>query len=89
MREMRRQQDRLEVRASELCVAAGIDPESRVGEGRGMPAWCTFRDAARQEQVLKEAAEVELPPQAAEYQNSPLKVFGTFRRSGNGAAGWT
>lgn len=77
------------MRARELCVAAGIDPESRVGEGRGMPAWCTFRDAARQEQVLKEAAEVELPPQAAEYQNSPLKVFGTFRRSGNGAAGWT
>lgn len=76
MREMRRQQDRLEVCARELCVAAGIDPESRVGEGRGMPAWCTFRDAARQEQVLKEAAEVELPPQAAEYQNSPLKVFG-------------
>ena len=71
-----RQPHLLNSRARELCVAAGIDPESRVGEGRGMPAWCTFRDAARQEQVLKEAAEVELPPQAAEYQDAPLKVFG-------------
>lgn len=66
----------LENRARELCVAAGIDPESRVGEGRGMPAWCTFRDAARQEQALKEAAELELPPQAPEYRNAPLKIFG-------------
>lgn len=63
-------------RAREMCAAAGIDPDSRVGEGRGMPAWCTFRDAARQEQVLKEAAEIELPPQAPEFQNAPLKVFG-------------
>ncbi|WP_246696205.1 RtcB family protein [Mesorhizobium sp. SARCC-RB16n] len=55
---------------------AGIDPDSRVADGRGMPAWCTYRDAARQEQVLKEASEVELPPQATEYQNSPLRVFG-------------
>ena len=34
-------------RARELCVAAGVDPDSRVGEGRGMPAWCLYRDAAR------------------------------------------
>ena len=66
----------LEARARELCVLAGIDPESRVGEGRGMPAWCTFQNAARQEQVLAEASAVELPPQAAEYQNAPLTVFG-------------
>lgn len=65
-----------ENRARELCLAAGIDPESRVGEGRGMPAWCTFRDAARQEFLLKEAAAVDLPPQAPQYHNSPLKVFG-------------
>lgn len=71
-----RQHTPTDLRARELCAAAGIDPESRVGEGRGMPAWCTFRDAARQEQVLKEAAEIELPPQAPEYQNAPLKVFG-------------
>lgn len=71
-----RKPHRLEERARELCVAAGIDPTSRVGEGRGMPAWCTFRDAARQEQVLKEAAAVELPPQALKYQNAPLTIFG-------------
>ena len=52
--------------ARELCVAAGIDPESRVGEGRGMPAWCTFRDAARREQMLKDASEAELSMQAPE-----------------------
>src|SRR4029079_7614692 len=71
-----RQPHLLDSRARELCVAAGIDPDSRVGEGRGMPAWCTFRDAARQEHVVKEAAAVELPPQAPKYRNAPLKVFG-------------
>lgn len=73
-----RPQHPLENRARELCVAAGIEPDSRVGDGRGMPAWCTFRDAARQEQVLTEAAQVavELPPQAAQYRNAPLMVFG-------------
>lgn len=71
-----RKPDRLEARARELCTAAGRDPDSRVGEGRGMPAWCTFRDAARLEQVVAEAAAVELPTQAAAYQSAPLKVFG-------------
>lgn len=71
----------MEARARELCAAAGIDPDSRVGEGRGMPAWCTFRDAARQEHLLKEAAEVELPPQAPKYQDAPLKVFGDHEGS--------
>lgn len=71
-----RKPDRLETRARELCVAAGVEPDSRVGEGRGAPAWCTFRDAARQEQVLAEAKALELPPQAPQYQNAPLKVFG-------------
>jgi tRNA-splicing ligase RtcB len=71
-----RKPDHLDVRARELCVAAGILPESRVGEGRGMPAWCTFRDAARREQMLKDASETELSLQAPEYRNSPLKIFG-------------
>jgi tRNA-splicing ligase RtcB (3'-phosphate/5'-hydroxy nucleic acid ligase) len=71
-----RKPDPLESRARELCIAAGMDPDSRVGEGRGMPAWCTFRDAARQEFVLAEARALELPPQASQYQNAPLKVFG-------------
>jgi tRNA-splicing ligase RtcB len=73
--------DPYQARARELCIAAGIDPESRVGEGRGQPAWCTFRDAARKEHLAQqaEAAAVDiasLRPQAPQYQNSPLKVFG-------------
>src|SRR5438309_993900 len=71
-----RRPDPLETRARELAVAAGLNPDDRVGEGRGMPLWCSFRDAARQEHLVKEAAAVELPPQAPRYQNSPLKVFG-------------
>jgi tRNA-splicing ligase RtcB len=68
-------------RARELCVAAGIDPESRVGEGRGQPAWCLYRDAARREQLEREAqaasAEIaNLRPQLPEFQNAPLKIFG-------------
>src|ERR1044072_6050313 len=68
--------DKFEQRARELAIAAGLNPDDRVGEGRGMPVWCTFRAAARQEHVGKEAAGLHLPPQAPQYQNSPLKVFG-------------
>src|SRR5262245_11383739 len=73
--------DPYQQRARELCLAAGIDPDSRIGEGRGMPAWCTFRDAARAEHVAKEAAETAAgiaanKPQEQQYQNSPLTVFG-------------
>lgn len=75
--------DPLQARARELCIAAGIDPESRIGDGRGMPAWCTFRDAARAEQNAREvkaaAAEIAantIAPQSPEFQDAPLKVFG-------------
>ena len=71
-----RQPDKYEQRARELAITAGLNPDDRVGEGRGMPLWCTFRTAARQEHLVKEAAAVELPPQAPQYQNSPLTVFG-------------
>lgn len=74
--------DPYQVRARELCLTAGIEPDSRIGEGRGQPAWCTFRDAARAEHVAAEQASVAaemaantIAPQAAEYQNSPLKIF--------------
>lgn len=68
-------------RARELCLAAGVDPDSRVGEGRGMPAWCLYRDDARKEHLEREAAAaaadiVALRPQAEKFQNSPLKIFG-------------
>ena len=75
--------DPYQARARELCAAAGIEPDSRIGEGRGQPAWCAFRDAARAEHVAAEQASVAadlaartIAPQAAQYQNSPLKVFG-------------
>src|ERR1700689_4230720 len=75
--------DPYQARARELCVAAGIEPDSRIGEGRGQPAWSAFRDAARAEHVAAEQASVAadlaartIAPQAAQYQNSPLKVFG-------------
>lgn len=75
--------DPYQIRARELCLAAGIEPDSRIGEGRGQPAWCTFRDAARREHIAAETASVAaemvantIAPQAPEYQNSPLKVFG-------------
>jgi tRNA-splicing ligase RtcB (3'-phosphate/5'-hydroxy nucleic acid ligase) len=68
-------------RARELCLAAGVEPDSRVGEGRGMPAWCLYRDAARKEQLAREAAVAaadiaSLRPQPEKFQNSPLKIFG-------------
>ena len=73
--------DPFQTRARELCLAAGIDPDSRVGEGRGQPAWCGYRDAARKEHLAREteavAAEiVNLRPQEPQYRNSPIKVFG-------------
>ena len=42
-------------RARELCLAAGVDPDSRVGEGRGQPAWGLYKDAARTEHLAREA----------------------------------
>lgn len=41
-----RRADPLEIVARDMCLAAGIDPDSRVakpGSPRGMPAWCNFR----------------------------------------------
>ena len=68
-------------RARELCLAAGIEPDSRVGEGRGQPAWTLYRDAARKEQLAREIGETaegiaQLRPQEERFKNAPLKVFG-------------
>lgn len=73
-----RRPDPYQDRARELATAAGLDPDARVGEGRGRPAWTDFRDAARAEHLAREAAAVavDLPPQAPEYQNSPLTIYG-------------
>jgi tRNA-splicing ligase RtcB (3'-phosphate/5'-hydroxy nucleic acid ligase) len=70
-------------RARELAIEAGLDPDAKIDRPgqRPMPLWCTFRDAARKEQLAREAEAlahiVAIRPQSAEYQNSPLKVFGS------------
>jgi len=78
-----RRPDPFETRARELAVAAGLDPDARIERsgGRSMPAWCTFRDTARAEHMAREAdaaaAEIAtIAPQAAEFQDSPLTIFG-------------
>ena len=43
---MNQRVDPYQARARELCLAAGVEPDSRIGEGRGQPAWCTFRDVS-------------------------------------------
>jgi tRNA-splicing ligase RtcB (3'-phosphate/5'-hydroxy nucleic acid ligase) len=75
--------DQYQERARAPAIAAGLDPDARI-ERRGqrsMPTWCTFRDAARDEHLAREqaaaAAEIAtIAPQAAAFQNAPLKVFG-------------
>ena len=75
-----RRPDPYKERARELCLAAGIDPDSRVGEGRGQPAWCSYRDAARKEHLAREAnaaaARSRTCGRRGSFQNAPLKVFG-------------
>ena len=76
--------DPMESRARELCVVAGLDPETRIakpGSERGMPAWCGFRDAARQEMVARETAALreaqrQIPEQPEAYADAPLRIFG-------------
>ena len=72
--------DPYQIRARELALADGIDPDSRVERPgmRSMPAWCAYRDAARAEHIAAEAAKVaeELPPQSEQYRDAPLKVMG-------------
>ncbi len=70
--------DPYQARARELCAADGHDPDARVGEGRGQPMWCRYRDAARAEHVATEAAALTatLPPQGEAFANAPLTVLG-------------
>ncbi|MCL2715511.1 MAG: RtcB family protein [Alphaproteobacteria bacterium] len=61
-------------RARQLCREAGIDPDSRVGEGRGQPAWCAWHELLRKERLA--ALKPEPPPQQERLRNAPLTVFG-------------
>jgi tRNA-splicing ligase RtcB len=70
-------------RARALCRAAGVDPDSRIDRPgqRSLPAWCAYRDAARQELPVEEAAAAAAgiaatQPQPPEFRGSPLQVFG-------------
>jgi tRNA-splicing ligase RtcB len=71
-------------RARQLALEAGIDPDSRIERPgqRSMPAWCAFRDAARKEQLERDAKAAgeliasTIAPQAPEFKNSPLEIFG-------------
>jgi tRNA-splicing ligase RtcB len=75
--------DPYQARARELAVAAGLDPDARIERPgqRSLPTWCTFRDAARAEHMAHAAAAAAeeiatIAPQAAEFQTSPLQIFG-------------
>ena len=75
--------DPYQERAREMAREAGLDPDGRVDRlgQRSMPIWCTFRDAARKEHLAREAADAANTiaaekPQAPQFQNRPLKVFG-------------
>ena len=78
-----RRPDPYQHRARELCIADGVDPDSRIDRPgqRSMPAWCTYREAARKEHLARETAATAkgiaaMGAQAPEFQNSPLTVFG-------------
>ena len=78
-----RRPDPYQHRARELCIADGVDPDSRIDRPgqRSMPAWCAYREAARKEHPARETAATAegiaaLGAQAPEFQNSPLTVFG-------------
>ncbi len=76
--------DRYKERARQLAIAAGYaDPDVKVDrpDMKAWPAWCQFRQAARDEHLAVEAAVAgdeiaEQRPQSAAYQNSPLTVIG-------------
>jgi tRNA-splicing ligase RtcB (3'-phosphate/5'-hydroxy nucleic acid ligase) len=68
-----RREDPYEIRARELCLAAGTDPDIRIGEGRGQPAWCTYRQSARSEHVAKE--QVALAATVAPRSDAPEPVI--------------
>lgn len=74
--------DPFQERARELAVAAGLDPDAKIDRPglRPLPTWCTFREAAMKERdeaaSAVAAAEIAIKPQAPEFANAPLKVFG-------------
>lgn len=78
-----RSSDPLEARARDLAITAGIDPDTRIPNparpGKTMPAWTSFRDAARAAHQLAEQARLGavLDAQPAAHRAAPLAIFGT------------
>jgi tRNA-splicing ligase RtcB len=80
--------DPYQERARALASEAGLDPDARIDRPgqRSMPVWCSFRDAARQEHLQREAATAAagiaaIASQAPRFQDSPLKIFGEHEAS--------
>ena len=77
-----RQPDKLEIRARAMAIEAGQDPDARVPfkDERTQPAWCLFRDKARDERNALAQAEadkaVEVMGQPDDYKNAPLDILG-------------
>lgn len=75
-----------QARARELAIAAGYtspDLKILVPGKKAMPAWCLFRQQAREEASVREARELKLgpKPQDPKYANSPLIVLGNHEYS--------
>jgi tRNA-splicing ligase RtcB (3'-phosphate/5'-hydroxy nucleic acid ligase) len=79
--------DPYKMRARELAIKAGLDPDAKTPRDglRPIPVWCSFRQAARDEKLSHEAAvagvDMAITPQATAYQNSPVTVFGDHEQS--------
>ncbi|SFV29629.1 RtcB family protein [Hyphomicrobium facile] len=82
--------DPYKARARELAIAAGYaDPDVKVDRGpelKPWPAWCGFRQAARDEQLAREAADAaksiaNLRPQDDKYRDAPMKIIGTHHEA--------
>jgi tRNA-splicing ligase RtcB len=74
--------DPYQERARAMAIEAGLDPDAKIDRPgqRAMPLWCTFRDAARKEDLARQAeavaVDIAIKPQAPQYRNSPLTIFG-------------
>jgi tRNA-splicing ligase RtcB len=78
--------DPYKARARELAIAAGFtDPDIKIDRPgqKPWPAWCQFRQTAREEYMAREAKSAatdmaaNLRPQEPQYRDGPLKVIGT------------
>lgn len=78
-----RRDDSFEARSRALCLAAGQDPDARIPNpakpGKTMPAWTTFRDAARNAVAAERREEAVARAGTGRGGGGapPLTVFGT------------